>query len=73
MYEAIITSLTEVFRDKPLLTVEDICAGLGCSATVVYNWLKRPNPAKRPPKIKLGQEVKFPRGAFVEWLAKDQC
>jgi len=72
MDDSFIESLEELFRDKLLLTVQDICQGLGCAETVVYNWMKRADADRRPPKLRVGQEMKFPRGPFVRWLAKEQ-
>jgi predicted DNA-binding transcriptional regulator AlpA len=72
MDESIITSLEEIFQDKLLLTVQDICFGLGCEETVVYNWMKRADPDRRPPKLRVGQALRFPRRPFVRWLAKEQ-
>ena len=72
MTEALLEDLEKAFPGKSLLTVSDICQFLGCSQKVVYNWMKRSDPGRRPPRLKVGQEIKFPRLAFVQWLAKEQ-
>ena len=72
MEESMVSNLEQLFGDKLLLTIPDICLALGCAETVVYNWMKRADPVRRPPKIRIGTELKFPRGTFVRWLAKEQ-
>jgi predicted DNA-binding transcriptional regulator AlpA len=72
MDQSIMSEIEEVFRGKIFLTIADICGVLGCSENVVYNWMKRADPLRRPPRIKVGQEMKFPRGAFFQWLVKEQ-
>jgi len=72
MDESVVSSLEELFQGKSLLTIKDICLGLGCAETVVYNWMKRADATRRPPKLRVGQELRFPRTPFVRWLAKEQ-
>jgi predicted DNA-binding transcriptional regulator AlpA len=70
--QALLSEIDAYFHGKAFLTLQEICQALGCSENVVYNWLKRADPTRRPPKIKLGQETRFPKLAFVRWLAKEQ-
>ena len=37
MENSMVTNLEQLFGDKLLLTVSDICQALGCSEAVVYN------------------------------------
>ena len=72
MTSALTAEIERIFPGKALLTIADLCLFLGCSEKVVYNWMKRAEPTRRPPRIKVGQEVKFPRAAFVHWLTQEQ-
>ncbi len=60
------------FKDKHFLSAGEISEFLNCSPRVVQNWLKRSDPAKRPPKFRFGHDVRFPKREFVEWLVKEQ-
>ncbi len=72
MNETCFSEIEQALGGKVFLSVNDICDLLGCSERVVYNWMKRADPARRPPKLKIGHEIKFPRGAFIQWLLKEQ-
>ena len=43
-----------------------------CSESIVYNWIRRPEKKKRPPRFTLGKEIRFPKEEFVKWLAMEQ-
>lgn len=72
MEEAIIQELESLFDLKIFLTMEDITSLLNCKPTVVYNWIKRPDPKKRPPRIMVGKSMRFPKKSFIRWLIKEQ-
>ena len=72
MEAQMLKEIDTLFKDRIFLSVLDITQLLGCSENVVYNWMKRSDPARRPPRIKVGKDIKFPRGAFVQWLVKEQ-
>jgi hypothetical protein len=72
MFEALLEDLESVFPGKNLLSAQDICQYLGCDMAVVYNWNKRQNPARRPPSLQVGKELRFQKRLFARWLAAEQ-
>lgn len=70
--ETLLKEMEELFRGKLFLTVEDITALLSCDAHTVYNWTKRADPQRRPPRIFVGRELRFPRKPFLHWLVSEQ-
>lgn len=72
MVEALIEELERSFPGKAVLTVSDVCQFLGCSEKVIYNWTKRSDSRRRPPRIIVGKEIRFPKRPFINWLATEQ-
>jgi predicted DNA-binding transcriptional regulator AlpA len=72
MTESLIQDIEKACADKPLLSIEDIAHLVGCSTKVVYNWTRRNDPAKRPPKLVVGRTLRFPRTEFIRWLVREQ-
>lgn len=70
--ETLLKDLELATKDKPLLSTEDIATLLGCSVKVIYNWTRRIDPERRPPRVVIGRQVKFPRTEFFRWLVKEQ-
>lgn len=58
---------------KQFLTVEDVCTLLECSPKVIYNWTKRSDAKKRPPRIIVGKSIRFPKSEFLRWLMNEQA
>jgi hypothetical protein len=58
--------------DKAVLTVQDVAKLLECDPKVIQNWAKRSDPKRRPPRLIIGKEVRFPTKAFCAWLSKTQ-
>ena len=69
---SILSEVEELFKGKVFLSVDDIAVLLGCDPQIVHNWTKRPDPRKRPPRILVGKELRFPRRDFVRWLLAEQ-
>lgn len=65
-------SLDESLPKKSFLSIADICESLTCEESVVYNWNKRSDPARRPRRVKVGKEVRYPRTEFIVFLVKEQ-
>ena len=61
-----------LFPGKIFLTLEDVANLLSCSPKVIYNWTKRSNPIRRPPRLLVGKELRFPKREFVRWLSEEQ-
>ena len=57
---------------KPFLSINDVVNLLGCTRICVLNWLRRNEAHMRPPKIKVGRQIFFPRTQFIDWLMKEQ-
>jgi phage terminase Nu1 subunit (DNA packaging protein) len=72
MVQEIILTFEELFPKKAFLTVEDLRLILDCSPQVIQNWSRRADPAKRPPRLQIGKEVRYPKKALAEWLAREQ-
>lgn len=72
MEEAILKEVNEKFEGKAFLSLEEVAQLLGCSEKVVYNWTRRVDPNKRPPRISVGRTIRFPKGPLVQWLVKEQ-
>lgn len=72
MYEALYEGSEQIFPNKPVLNPEEVAQLLDCSPDVIYNWLKRSDPSKRPPKLIIGKSVRFPKKDFLRWLVKEQ-
>ncbi len=73
MFEELIQAANEMFPSKRLLTLEDVTQFLECEAEVIHNWIKRADPKKRPPRLRVGQESRFPKKQFIEWIVKEQA
>jgi len=72
MSESLIKDFEAVFKEKPLLTMEDIAGVCGCTKKVVYNWTRRSEVDRRPPRVVIGRQVRFPRTEFILWLVREQ-
>jgi predicted DNA-binding transcriptional regulator AlpA len=72
LFSALFSEMNELYKEKLFLTMEDVTSLLSCSKTVVYNWAKRMDPKKRPPRIIVGKEVRFPKREFLKWLMDEQ-
>lgn len=71
MYESLLKLAEKVFRDKELLTIEEIAQFLQCDPEVVYNWTRRIDSKRRPPKLSIGKLIRFPKDDFMKWLAEE--
>jgi len=72
MVESILHDLNEHAKDRPFLNVQDIMHYLSCDEEIVYNWTKRVDPKRRPFRIIVGKEIRFPKKAFARWLIEEQ-
>ncbi len=70
--ETLIQDFAVLFGNKALLSIDDVAQGVGCTPKVVYNWTRRNDPARRPPRVVIGRTVRFPKTEFVRWLIKEQ-
>ena len=64
--------IEKVIGNKAVLSVDDVVNMLGCTRTCVLNWMRRNEQQLRPPKLKVGRQVYFPRTQFIDWLMKEQ-
>ena len=69
MFESLFQEFNDAYPQKPFLTIEEIAKLLNCNESVIYNWSKRPDPKKRPPRLVVGKSVRFPKRDFTRWLA----
>ena len=72
MFESLLQSAEQRFPSKAVLSVDEIATFLDCNPQVVYNWLRRSSAARRPPRIIVGKDIRFPMREFFKWLAEDQ-
>ena len=68
MYEDMLSDFDKLYPDKAFLTVDEIAKLLDVSRNVVYNMTKRPDERKRPPRVYIGQNIRFPKTRFLKWL-----
>ncbi len=72
MFETLLAEVNRCFPDKGMLTVEEICKFLECDRQTVYNWVKRTDCRRQPPRIVVGKGLRFPTREFVRWLTEEQ-
>lgn len=72
MTECLLEEIDTLFKDQAFLTMEDVSKLLSCDEQVIYNWTKRMDPKRRPPRIIVGKSIRFPKREFIRWLAKEQ-
>jgi len=72
MSDSILQEIDELYKGRPFLTISEVAQLLGCPEKVVYNWTRRNDISKRPPKLTVGRTIGFPKRGFVEWLMKEQ-
>jgi excisionase family DNA binding protein len=73
MDEFLIEEINRQYPNKGFLTIEEVASLLDCSKDVIYNWTKRTDPKKRPPRIRVGSSVRFPKMQLAKWLAIEQA
>jgi hypothetical protein len=62
----------EVFPRKAVLTLQEVADFLQCEPRIIQNWTRRADAKRRPPRITVGKELRFPKREFLSWLAQDQ-
>jgi hypothetical protein len=72
MLEALIQIAEKIFPEKELLTKEEVAKILNCDAKIVQNWVKRTDPARRPPRLILGTDIRFPKRELMRWVVENQ-
>lgn len=60
-----------MFPEQAFLTVEEVAKLMRCSPDVVYNWTRRSDPKRRPPRLPVGKEIRFPKKSLAQWLAEE--
>lgn len=72
MYESMLEEFDRIFPNKALLTKEEVAEALGCQVSVVYNWIRKIDPARRAPAFMVGKDVRIPKRPFVRWFVDEQ-
>lgn len=72
MSEESLQEIDRIFPNKMYLTMNDVTTLLECTPNVVYNWIKRSDSKKRPPRVFVGTEMRFPKYKFIQWLEREQ-
>lgn len=65
---SIVEELERRFPGRVFLSLKDLCAFFECDEKTIYNWNQRSN---RPPQIKVGRSLKYPKNAIAEWIATE--
>ncbi len=73
MDDSFIEYADQMFPKKAVLTMEEVAQFLDCEISIIVNWVKRSDPRKRPPKLIVGKEVRFPKREFMRWLVQEQA
>ena len=72
MYETILEEINRIFPQKGILTLEEVCKFLECDRETVYNWSRRSDPKRQPPRLKIGKALRFPAKELAKWLVEEQ-
>ena len=68
LVEGIMQEINDCYKGKIFLSVKDVSEILGCSQEDVHNLSRLRRHQKKPPRIMVFNEVRYPKKAFVEWL-----
>ena len=71
MFESLMQEVDQLYASHAFLTTDEVATFLKCSEKVIYNWNKRSDPKRRPPRLMVGKEVRFPKKDFIRWLANE--
>lgn len=71
MMEALVAESGDIFPGKAFLTIEDVKELLSCNESTIYNWSRRSDPRRRPPRLMVGKSLRFPKQQFLKWLATE--
>jgi predicted DNA-binding transcriptional regulator AlpA len=71
MSDLLLQEVNERFPEKAFLTLSEVAQFLDCSENVIYNWTKRSDPKRRPPRIIVGKTLRFPKRDLVRWLVEE--
>jgi predicted DNA-binding transcriptional regulator AlpA len=71
MLETLVAETGDVFPGKAFLTVEDVKSLLSCTESTIYNWSRRADPQRRPPRLMVGKSIRFPKREFFKWLSTE--
>ena len=72
MFESLLEEVNRMYPNKGVLSMDDVCKLLECEKRTVYNWTRRVDPTKRPPRLVIGKTIRFPKVPFIQWLLKEQ-
>ena len=73
MYESLLDEANRLFPNKGVLSIEEIAQVLDCETVVIYNWTRRSNPDRRPPRLLIGRGFRFTKKEFFKWLSEIQA
>lgn len=71
MYESLLQDADQLYAKKAFLTLEEVATLLNCDEQVIYNWSKRLDHKRRPPRLMVGKSIRFPKKDFIRWLADE--
>ena len=71
--DALIRIARQRFPDRELINATELAQILECEPKVVQNWIRRSTPDRRPPRIKLGGEFRFPIEEVLRWVIEAQA
>jgi predicted DNA-binding transcriptional regulator AlpA len=71
MMDTLAQDVEEMYKGRAFLTPEEVSQLLSCDEKVVYNWIKRADPKRRPPRIVVGKSLRFPKREFIRWLGTE--
>ncbi|HAR41855.1 MAG TPA: hypothetical protein DCS07_04375 [Bdellovibrionales bacterium] len=70
--EGIMQEINSIYKKKVFLSVQDVSEILGCTEEEVHNLSRLRKHQKKPPRIIVFKEVRYPKKAFVEWLLMER-
>ena len=72
MLQALVDFADRTFPNKEILTLMELAQILDCEPHVIQNWVKRSDSSKRPPRLILGNSLKFPKREVLRWVVETQ-
>lgn len=72
MLNTLLEDVNLLYPGRAFLTVLELADFLACDVKVIYNWTKRTDPKRQPPRLLIGKSLRFPKKEIIKWLAHEQ-
>ena len=72
LVDSMVKDMNREFSEKAILSVDDLAKFFACPKGVIYNWNRRVDVNRRPPKVTFGKEVRYQKRALALWMVMEQ-